>query len=275
MEKLYTREWKPAGSPRAFLLLVHGYAEHVGRYARFAGQLSEAGIHVLGYDHRGHGLSPGKRGEVADFSGLVDDLEGQVEAAACAVGELPLFLMGHSMGGLVSANFLATRPHSLAGAIISSPLLAIPEGVPAWKLGAADWLGRWLPWLPVENLDAAGISRDAAEVAAYRSDPLVYHGRINARTGAALVSGIRATTAAVPRITLPILVLHGTADGLAPFAGGERLYAGAGSTDKTCLWEDGGYHELLNDLNRTAAETAIMAWLDSQVAGAGPELPPR
>lgn len=265
MATLYTREWKPTGAPRAFLLLVHGYAEHAGRYARFAGRLSESGIHILAYDHPGHGHSDGKRGEVGSFTSLVDDLQGQVEGAARVAGDRPLFLMGHSMGGLVSANYLATRPHALAGAIISSPLLALPESVPAWKLGAADWLGRWLPWLPVEALDASAISRDAAEVSAYRSDPLVYHGRINARTGAALVSGIRATTAVLPAIALPLLVLHGTADGLAPFSGGARLYREAGAADKTCHWEEGGYHELLNDRGGAAVHSRIAAWLDAHI----------
>lgn len=265
MESLHTQEWMPAAEPRAALLLVHGYAEHCGRYARLATALADAGIHVFGYDHRGHGRSGGKRGYVASFDTLVADLAKQVARVAQAAGEQPFFLLGHSMGGLVAANFLATRPNGLAGAVISSPLLALPQ-VPAWKLRASGWMSRWTPWLPVERLDGTAISRDAAEVEAYQSDPLVYHGPIRARTGTELLGGIRATAALLPRIQVPLLVFHGAADRLAPFAGGERLYAEAGSAHRTHYWEDGGYHELFNDVNRDAATAALIEWLEARLS---------
>jgi len=266
MDALHTQEWIPVVDVRACMLIVHGYAEHGGRYAALAQRLTDEGIHVFTYDQKGHGGSGGKRGYIPSFEALVTDLAGQLVRVVKQADGRPVFLLGHSMGGLVAANFLATRPNDLAGAVISSPLLVIPK-VPAWKLRASGWLSRMLPWLPVERIDPTTIARDADVVAAYQSDPLVYHGPIAARTGAELLKGIRATAQVLPRIQLPLLVLHGTADQLAPFAGGERLHKEAGSASRSHYWEEGGFHELLNDQGREAAFAAILDWLEKQLAG--------
>lgn len=265
MQPLFTRQWVLSATPRARLLIVHGYAEHCGRYDTLASALNAAGIAVYSYDQRGHGKSPGKRGRVSDFSELANDLAAQVDAVAEQAEGAPLFLLGHSMGGLVAVKYLAAREHAVAGCIISSPLLAIPDNVPAWKLRLSGVLGNFAPWLPVDRVDSGSISRDPAAVRAYAADPLVYHGSIRAQTGAQLVAAIRATALLASRITCPLLVLHGTADRLAPFAGGQRLYEAASSPDKECYWDEGGYHELLNDTHRDEALRALMDWLDRHI----------
>lgn len=265
MHDLFTRTWEPAGEARAGLLVVHGYAEHSGRYDALAGTATALGMRVFSYDHRGHGQSPGKRGYVCRFHDLVSDLEEQVARVAAALGNLPLYLFGHSMGGLVSIHLLVAGQSAFAGAILSSPLLAIPAHVPGWKLRLSALLSATTPWLPVDRLDASAISRDPEAVKAYVEDPLGYHGPIAARTGAELVGGVHAAGPLLARIALPLLVMHGTADRLAPFAGGQALADLAQSPDKTFFRENGGYHELLNDTNRAEAYIAIRDWLASRI----------
>jgi acylglycerol lipase len=262
MNDLFTREWPAADSPVAGLLLVHGFAEHCGRYDHLARALVPLGLRVFAYDHRGHGRSPGRRGYIHRFEMLRTDLDAQIDRVAGMLGQLPLYLFGHSMGGLLLTHYLATTRHApLAGAIISSPLLAIPESVPVWKLRASALLSATVPGLPVERLDASAISRDPAAVQAYEEDPLVYHGPIVARTGAELLRGIRQTLPRMKQIALPLLVLHGTSDRLAPVAGGQRLVDEAASADKTFHGVPDGFHELLNDLGGEATLGVVQAWL--------------
>lgn len=271
MDGIYKRTWAPAGEPQAFVLLVHGYAEHCGRYGAIAGRLAAAGLQVDAFDLPGHGRSGGRRGYIHSFEKLVDTLKLQLVAARNRAGDRPLFLLAHSMGGLVAVHALIRQPDGLRGAVLSSPLLAVPEDVPAWKLWASDWLGRYLPGFPVERLESTAIARDPAVVAAYRADPLVYHGALKARTGLELLRAIRQATAHFSQIKLPLLVLHGTGDRIAPFSGSERIYREAGSKDRTCYWEQGGYHELLNDVNRAAAEDAILHWIRERIPPQGRE----
>lgn len=266
MTALHIRTWKPDLPPRAHLLIVHGYGEHSGRYEHLADALTALGIEVHAYDLRWHGKSPGKRGYITRFDTLVDDLAKQLEALRTEAGEMPLFLFAHSMGGLVACDYLARGDAGLAGAILSSPLLAVPEGVSPWLLRLAGVLGIVLPWLPVDHLDSSAISRIDAEVAAYDADPLVYHGSIHARTGAQLSAAISRMPATFSSITVPFLLIQGTADRLAPPAGGRRLYGEAGSTDKSCLFQEGGYHELLNDLDRDVVMAAVVDWLHARLS---------
>jgi len=268
MTGCHTWEWKPEGPARAHVLIVHGYGEHGGRYANFATALTDAGFHVHAFDHVGHGQSPGKRGYVDSFDALVTELAAQV-ARVLAEGEgKPCFLFAHSMGGLIATNYLTRGREGLRGAVISSPLLAVPEGVSPLLLRLADVLGQWLPWLPVDRLDSASISRVPEAVAAYEADPLVYHGPIRARTGAQLTAAIGETTARFSAITLPLLVLHGTDDRLVPIGGSRRLVAEAGSEDVSSYFQEGGYHELLNDVERDVVVQHVVAWLEERVGKA-------
>lgn len=256
--------WLPEGTARAHLVLVHGYAEHCRRYAAFAQFLNALGIAVHAYDHRGHGQSPGKRGFIARFDTLLDDLDTYFEHVQPRFAGAPVFLMGHSMGGLVVTRYVQTRTLPLRGLIASSPLLATGDVSPL-LVALAGILGKLTPNLPVLGLDAKAISRDPREVAAYEADPLVYHGKILARTGAELNGAIKAAQARFSAITLPLYVIHGTADSLAPLAGGRMLHAGAASSDKTLREYEGGYHELLNEGERELVMTSLGDWLTKRL----------
>lgn len=273
MTECYIDDWKPIGPTRAHVLIVHGYGEHGGRYADFATTLTGTGFHVHRFDHVGHGKSPGKRGYVDSFEALVTELAAQVERMVGQAEGKPCFLFAHSMGGLIATNYLTRGHGGLTGAVISSPLLAVPEGVSPLLLRLAGFLGRWLPWLPVDRLDSSSISRVPEAVAAYDTDPMVYHGPIRARTGAQLTAAIAETTTRFSAITLPLLVLHGTDDGLAPVSGSRRLVAEAGSEDVSSFFQEGGYHELLNDLGAEEVVQHVLAWLEER-AGTSPGTAP-
>lgn len=262
MSSLYRRHWDAAGRPRAQVLVVHGYAEHSGRYDTTAGVLNAAGFEVHAYDHQGHGKSPGTRGRIDDVAQLVQDLAIEVDWVRDRADGVPVFLLAHSMGGLVAVHYLSEHSDRVDGAVISSPLLAVPGSVPQWKRRLSGLLSAVVPGLPVEKLNSAMISRDPEAVRAYDADPLVYHRPICARTGAQLMAAIETAQPRLSAITCPLLVLHGTADGLAPFNGGKHLFESAGSPDKSPHWDDGGYHELFNDTRKDATRRAVVAWLN-------------
>jgi len=260
-DALFSRVWSTDGDPSAHLIVVHGYAEHSGRYEVLAREFNGVGIQVHAYDHRGHGHSPGAPGRILRFDGLVGDLDLFVSHVHRQADGKPLFVLGHSMGGLVSAHFLAKTEIAIHGAIFSSPLMAIPAHVSPWLLRLSRVLGTMTPGLAVDRLNSAGIARDAEVVRAYDDDPQVYHGPIRARTGAELARAIQALPALLPRIDVPFLVFHGTADSIAPMAGSQMLFDEAASADKEHFFVEGGYHELLNDKGREGTLGKVLDWL--------------
>jgi len=180
---LFGRSWLPEGSPRALVCIVHGLGEHSGRYDHLAADLVTAGFAVVAPDQRGHGRSGGLRGHVDGFATFVTDLTGFIEAQQAEFGtELPLFLLGHSMGGLITVLTLQdAQTPTFAGAIISNPCLGVSVQAPAIKVAVAKLLGKLLPKLRLDNeLTVQDICRDPEVVAAYEADPLV-HSKISTR----------------------------------------------------------------------------------------------
>ena len=260
-QALFSRAWPTNDNPSAHLIIVHGYAEHSGRYEALGCDLNDVGIHVHAYDHHGHGHSPGAPGQIRRFATLVADLAHFADGVRRQADGKPLFILGHSMGGLIMAHFLATKEIEVHGAVFSSPLMAIPAHVSPWLLRLSRLLGAVTPALPVDRLDSRGIARDIEVVRTYEADPRVYHGPIRARTGAALAQAIQALPALLPRITVPLLVFHGMADSVAPITGSQMLFDGAASADKESFFVDGGYHELLNDQGRGEVVGKVLDWL--------------
>ncbi len=261
-ESCFNRSWPPEHSPLAHLIIIHGYAEHSGRYESLASKLSDAGLHIHACDLRGHGETTGKRGQIEDVAALVVDLRRFVARIRNEVGTKPLFILGHSMGGLITAHYLAGESTGIRGAIFSSPLMAIPNHVSPRLLRMSRFLSIVAPGLPVDRIDSKGIAKDPEVVQAYNTDPLVYRGPIRALTGAALAHAIQALPVLLPKITVPFLVFHGTADRIAPLSGTQFLIEHAGSIDKECFYVEGGFHELLNDTGREEVIQKILAWID-------------
>jgi acylglycerol lipase len=260
-EPLFQRDW-PVPQPRASILIVHGYAEHCGRYDHLARRFNDAGFTVRAYDHYAHGQSPGALGYVADFDRLVTDLAAIAKAWWTEPGHpAKRFIFGHSMGGLVTAlaverGLIAPDAVVFSGAAVDlgdvSPILRVLSPV----------LSRILPRVPAAELEDEAISRIEDEVDAYSEDPLVYHGPIYARTGYEMMRAAQHARDALPSITLPFLALHGAADRLIPARASQTLYDRAASTDKTLKIYEDAYHEVFNDLPREQFIQDTLDWLE-------------
>ncbi len=259
--------WRGASAPRATVALVHGLAEHAGRYDALAARLVAADIELVAVDLRGHGRSPGERAWVERFDAYLDDADALLAFAARDGASAPRFLMGHSMGGAIAALHAIERAPAaaaqcpLAGLILSSPALAPGRDVPRWMLAASRFMSRAWPRFPALKIDAAVLSRDPAVVAANRADPLVHHGAVPARTGAELLAAMERIERGRAALALPTLIFHGTADQLTEPDGSREFGALAGPRDKTLTLYEGHYHETMNDLGRERVIGALIDWI--------------
>lgn len=255
----------PAATPRAVVLLAHGVGEYAQRYVQhyhaLIPTLVGAGFTVYAYDQRGHGESAGKRA-VVDMAQLVEDHLQAREALRAQ--PLPVFAFGHSLGGLVTAASVTRDPRGLRGVVLSSPALLVGENEPALVKRLAPLLARIAPALPVTELPTGGLSRLPEEVAAYEADQVMYHGKIPALTGATILSLSASLWPVYASWTLPTLLLHGTEDRITDPRGSERFFAAIRSPDKTFVHQAGGYHELLNDLDRDAVRATVLEWLSAR-----------
>ncbi|WP_242540055.1 alpha/beta hydrolase [Trinickia mobilis] len=264
---LVSYRWPAVGEPRATVALIHGLAEHAGRYQALAACLNAAGIEVVAVDLRGHGRSPGERAWVERFDRYLLDADALLELAARE--HTPLFLMGHSMGGTIAALHALERPrpsgHALAGLILSSPALAPGRDVPRWMIAASRLISRVWPRFPAMKIDAVLLARDPAVVAANRADALVHHGPVPARTGAEILEAMARIENRRATLSLPVLVFHGTVDKLTEPEGSRDFAARAGSADRTLTLYEGSYHETMNDLDRERVIGALIEWIDAHV----------
>jgi lysophospholipase len=238
------RAWVPDDA-KAAVVIAHGAGEHGGRYRYVVETLAPDGYAVYAPDHRGHGRT-GKGAQLGRLATVVDDLDAMVTLARDAHPGRPLFLLGHSMGGTVAIAYALAHQDRLDGLALSAPLAAL-EAAPLPLRVVARVLSVVAPGAPAVGVDADAVSRDPDEVRAYHADPLNHHGKLPARTVQELATAIGGFEEAVPRITLPLLVMYGTADTLVPPRAGQMVHDRAGSADKTLHVYDGYYHELFNE----------------------------
>lgn len=257
---LAAQAWLPP-APRAVIALVHGIAEHGGRYEAFAARAVARGIGVVTLDLRGHGRSPGERSYVERFDDYLLDVDALWARARELAAGMPLFLMGHSMGGAIALRWAAQRRQAMAGLILSSAALKIGGDVPRLLIALAPLLSRWLPHLRGTRFDPSVISRDPAVVAAYVNDPLVSLKAPPARTGAELLAAMEANRAAAAGLDLPVYLFHGDADRLTDPAGSREILAAWRGADKTLRLWPGSRHETMNDLDREAVIAELLDWV--------------
>lgn len=265
--RVFWQAWLPDGEPRAVAVIVHGYAEHSGRYAHVARRLTEAGFAAYALDHTGHGRSAGSKANIDSLDGAADNVQQLLDTASAKHPGLPRFVIGHSMGGLTVAYFATRAPIDVTGIALSAPAIVIDAGNAVQKL-LAPLISRLTPNLAVVKLDSKLVSRDPEVVRAYDNDPLVYHGGVPARTATEMLNGGAFVLSHLNQLTVPVLVQQGMADGLANPMGADLIEQGAASKDKTVIRYDGLFHEIFNEPEQDKVITDLVNWLEAHLPGA-------
>jgi alpha-beta hydrolase superfamily lysophospholipase len=255
-DERFFRVWPAQGGPKAAVALVHGLAEHSGRYEHVAARLTDAGYSVVAADLRGHGRSAGWPGEVSGLEDWVADAEALLDRSRGVAGDhAPVFLMGHSLGALIAAAHISRAGgDGLAGLVLSG--LAVLAGA-ALLESMGDPEGQGIP--------STALSRDEAVQRAYDDDPLVFADRVPPEATAAALEAAIEVYQAAPAITLPVLVFHGSEDGIADPDGAKEFFDHLGSADRTWRRYDGLRHETMNEPERDRVLDDLIAWLDAHV----------
>ena len=259
--KTATYKFDTEGTPKAVILLVHGFGEHSGRYRDWAAKFNEQGISLRAFDLPGHGLSDGRRGVMPPFDVLFDSIDLILKDIAAEFPGIPQFIYGHSLGGGIVLDYLIRRKPSLTGAIATSPWINLAFEPPKAKQLLASVASRIMPGMTQSSgLKTEYLSRDPEVVKAYRTDPLV-HGIVSAGIFGSITSAAKEILGRASEITLPLLLVHGRNDMITSAAATMEVASAApGATLK--LW-DGGYHELHNDLLREEHFEFITEWMDT------------
>lgn len=254
------------GDCRAHVVLVHGYAEHGGRYRQLVGELADAGYGCHLLDLRGHGRSGGPRGAVERFADYRDDLDLLVESAP-AEGDSPLFLLGHSLGGLIALDYVLHRPGLFGGLAVSSPFLSPNLPWPVARLAAAA--ARLMPRLVTRSrIDARWLSHDPEAVRRYVEDPLVFK-EIDAHWFREAHEAQRRVYDRAREIRIPSLFLLAGDDRIAGRSRSEAVFRRLGSADKRLEVYAGRYHELFNETDRDRVVAELLGWMFLTSAGTG------
>ena len=257
----FYQAWLPDVPVRASMIIVHGLSEHSSRYMKLVNALVPAGIAVYTYDHRGHGRSAENRvAHVNDWAEYRGDVRAFVELVSAKQASHPLFIFGHSMGGLITANYALHCAPDLSGIILSAPPLGAIGVSPLLRL-----LGRLVSiFRPktvfASGLELNGISRDPLVVESYRNDPLI-HGKITAQWSVEFFKAVEWTRDHAAEFKLPVLIIHGDADELVPIAGSRAFFENIQQADKCFIIYEGGYHESLGDIHSRQVLADIKNWL--------------
>lgn len=261
--QLFFRTWEPTSRALGLVIVVPGFNSHSGHYAWAGGQLADRGLCVHALDLRGRGKSDGERFYVRQFGDYVSDVDALVRLARSRQPGLPLFLLGHSAGGVVACLYAAEHQADLAGLVCESFAFQVPA--PDFALAVLKGLSHVAPHAHVLRLKNEDFSRDPAVVAGMDADPLIADEVQPTNTVAEMVRADERLKKAFPQIRLPLLILHGTADRATRPAGSRLFHELAGSTDKTLKLYEGHAHDLLRDLGKERVMEDIAAWCTARV----------
>jgi alpha-beta hydrolase superfamily lysophospholipase len=262
---LFVRSWRPDATARGLVVIVPGFNSHSGYYGWVAEQLVAAGLVVYALDLRGRGQSDGERFYVEKFTDYVDDTSAVVSLAKSRERGLPTFLLGHSAGGVVACLYALDYPTELSGLISESFANEIPA--PDFALAVFKGLGHIAPHAHILHLKNEIFTRDPKAVQVMDADPLIAHETQPTKTLAEMVRADERLKREFPSMTLPVLILHGTADQATKPSGSQRFYDTVGSEDKTLKLYDGHYHDLLNDLDKEIVMADIKNWIVRHLRG--------
>jgi len=257
------RFWRPLAQARGTVVIVPGFNSHSGYYQWVAEQLVAARLAVYAIDLRGRGKSGGERFYVDDFADYVSDIAALVDLVNSREPGVSIFLLGHSAGGVGACLYALNHQTALRGLICESFAYELPA--PGFALAAIKGLSHVVPHAHVLQLKNEDFSRDPRIVQAMNDDPLIAQESQPAETLAALIRADERLKESFPHFTLPLLILHGTADKAAKASGSEHFYKMAGSSDKTLKLYVGGFHDLLNDVGKNEVIRDITRWIDAHL----------
>jgi acylglycerol lipase len=261
--RIHMREWLPEGAPRAVVAICHGVNSHGGQHAWTAEQLAARGFAVYAVDLRGRGKSEGERFYVDDVAEYVADIGGVIAIAKERHPGLPVYLLGHSAGGVTACTYALDHQDEIDGLICESLAFQVPA--PGFVLSAIKGLSHIAPKLGVLTLHMKDFTRDPVALKTLEDDPLTKDETQPAATVAALVRADERLHDSFGQITLPVLILHGTDDHATVCRGSEFFHANAGSKDKTLKLYEGHYHDLLNDIGKEEVLADIVGWIEGRL----------
>jgi alpha-beta hydrolase superfamily lysophospholipase len=262
---IYYQGWLPEGDVKAVLLVVHGLGEHSGRYLNVVDHFAPLGYAVYGLDHIGHGKSEGAREIVQSFDDFTDTLTIFYKMVTEWQAGKPVFILGHSMGGLIISYYLLDHQEKFKGAVISAPLVEVGDSVSQMTIMMSKILSKLAPKVGVVALDVNGLSRDRAVVDAYVNDPLVFQGKTPARSGSEILSAMLRVNAEAGKISLPVIIVQGAEDILVAPSGAQLLFDNVSSADKTLKIYDELYHEIFNEPEREIVLKDVENWLEAHL----------
>lgn len=258
---LYFRTWH-VDNPKGVVQLIHGLAEHCQRYNHLASALNQAGYAVYSMDLPGHGQSSGIRGHVESFAVFENAALSLYDSLNIEYPDLPKFILGHSMGGLIVSQLLLNHQDKFSGALLSGPAIQSPQEPPAWQVFMIKQLAKALPKAGMLGLDASGISRDKAVVEAYMNDPLIWHNKLSAQFLVSFNTAMETVLEQANTIDLPILLMHGSSDEITSPEGSAKLFDSCNSDDKELKMYEGLAHEIFNEPEHPQIFSELIEWLD-------------
>lgn len=261
--KIFTRAWQPEKNPRAVVVIVHGFNSHSGQYLWVGEQFAKNGLATYALDLRGRGRSEGERYYVEKIEDYTDDIETLVRQAKAENPDLPVFLFGHSAGGVTACIYTLDHQTEIDGLICESFAYELP--VPDIVLSFIKGLSYITPHTHVFSLHNKDFTRDPQKVEEMDNDVLIKGESQPAQTGKVLVNAAERLTEEFPKITLPVLILHGTEDKATKPSGSQHFYENAGSSDKTLKLYEGHFHDMLNDFDKEIVMADILNWIDERI----------
>lgn len=264
--KIFVRSWRPDQGARGVVAIVPGFKSHSGYYSWVAEQLVAGGLAVYAVDLRGRGRSDGERYYLDRFADYVSDVERLVALAKSREPGLPVFMLGHSAGGVVSCGYILEHQVELAGFICESFAFRVPA--PDFALAVLKGLSHVAPHAHVAKLKTDDFSRDPAVIQAMKDDTLIANEVQPTKTMAEMIRADERLEKSFHLITLPVFIMHGTLDKVTRPSGSQTFYDEAGSTDKTLKMYEGHVHDLLNDVDKEVVMSDIRRWIDDRLPAA-------
>lgn len=261
--KIFTRRWRPETEPRGVIVIVHGFNSHSGQYLRVGEQFASNGLAVYVLDLRGRGRSEGERYYVEKIEDYSEDVATLVRTAKCENPGLPVFVLGHSAGGVTACIYALDHQAEIDGLICESFACELP--VPDLVLSFLKGISYITPHTHVFSLKNEDFSRDPAVVESMNNDILIKSESQPAQTAKVMLSASDRLKEEFPRIILPVLILHGTADKVTKPSGSQHFYEQAGGSDKTLKLYEGHFHDLLNDTDKEIVIADIQTWIDERI----------